>query len=219
MKFSIWGKPKEEARAFHEKLFRRGGLPQWDARWHQLSVPARAAFLHDVKRPGKYQAKYGSGSAPSISVDKLRPEVLDELTRAGFVEVKTPSGKLAARVFAAEDLSDFASRIRALERHHLLDPDRPSQLSTYLNACFSTSELHYHLQQLLREAGIEDYAPFDEVLRHYIPSPRWSGWVSQHMKDPLADRIVATIRAADRPVLLSELPGRLAGEPPEKVRR
>jgi hypothetical protein len=47
MAYSLW--QREPERPFHERRYRREGLPAWDMRWQSLSVAARAHFLRDAK--------------------------------------------------------------------------------------------------------------------------------------------------------------------------
>lgn len=221
MSYSIWGPSKaKDNRRFHEKAFRRGGQAAWDARWHSLSVEARAAFLDDVKGPARSRSMdRGSAVQPSVPIAKFAPRVLDELTTAGFVVVRgsrmiTP----ADRVFAVEDTVDFASRVRSLHRYHLLVPEPESMVGTYLNACFSSNLLYPALFKVLRDSGIDDLVDFDALLKHYVLGHRWPDMVVKSLKDPVAARIMAAVRQADRPTLLADLPGRIEGTGPEKVR-
>src|SRR5947209_55667 len=93
--YGYWGGTRErDARAFDEKAFRRKDLATWDARWHALSSRARLAFLDDVKGPVKRQGQARDTTGqPSVPSDKFPPEVVKELTDAGFVEVRPGPSK------------------------------------------------------------------------------------------------------------------------------
>jgi hypothetical protein len=218
--YSIWGRAKEqENREFSERLFRRAPLPAWDARWHALTVPARSAFLNEVKGPARKSEFSRNQDQPSVSVEKFDPWVLEGLTGAGFVEVRGDKiKKSAGRVYAVEGVRDFITRVRALQRYHLLDGDQPCVIEKYVNACYYMSDLLVVIQRVLRKAGLEDYLRIEEALKTYVVSRRWPGWVVQAGDDPLAERILDAIRQAERPPLLSELPGRVGGADADKVR-
>jgi hypothetical protein len=109
-----------EARVFSEKAYKRRFLPEWDAKWQQLTVPARYSYLHTVKLPEKISVGYGP--APNTSRDSFPREVLDELAAAGFVKIDVSRSNAATdRVFAGNGTDDFAWRGRILRRMHLLD--------------------------------------------------------------------------------------------------
>src|SRR5262245_47521244 len=114
--YGSWGREKTRDGELHERAFRRGGLAEWDAKWHGLTPRARSAFLDTVKGPARNQADH----APTYTVPRNRfpPDALDELA-AGFVKIHPArSRKAADRVFAPASLYDFAARVRMLGRHH-----------------------------------------------------------------------------------------------------
>ena len=224
MSHGIWGQPRtRENRAFHEKLFRRAPLPPWEARWQGLSISARSALLHDVKGTGERAPRYyGQANRQSVKAKKFDPRVLEELKKAGFVEVeaddKKPGGDRVL-VVEADGIADFISRVRALRRYHLLVPDLPSMLSTYINACYSPSDLLPVIHGLLREVGIDNpLFRIDDVLVQLLTSSNWPDWVAKALKDPLAGRVLSEVRKAEGPIFLDDLPGRVAGASPEEVR-
>ena len=135
-RYSLWNEPRSwEQRAFHEKAFRFKDMARWDAKWHTLSPRARLAYLKDVKVPRRAQGP--NQKRPSVKADRFAASVLEELQAAGFVEIgDSGSGGLRDRVFAVVAATDFATRVRALHRHHLLRDDVPSLVENYVRYCF-----------------------------------------------------------------------------------
>jgi hypothetical protein len=218
MSYGSWGRPKErEIRGFFEKAHRRQPLAAWDARWHDLSVQARYFFLHEVKGPAKTQNVYSV--PPSVSAERFPPDVLKELTDAGFVAVQAARSRaFQDRVVACEGLYNFATRLRALHRLNLLAADRPGEFEKYVDQAFFGSELVGVISDVLRKAGIEDYARLDESLQRYVMHHRWPGWIAKSLKNPLAEQVVDVCLKAEGPIPLAELAGRLEGSDPDAVR-
>lgn len=218
--YGHWGPATERGSpAVHEKAYRRQKLAAWDARWHGLTPPARSFFIDAIKGPARTQADH----APtySLSKDKVPSGILDELLAAGFVKVQPArSGARTStdRVFAPAELFDFATRVRMLSRRHLLDAERPSELDTYVNHAFYGHLFMGTVAGILRTAGIDDYPEIKDALRHYVTNHRWPGWVARKLKDPLAERVLEVLREAEGAIPLVELPGRIAGSDPDKVR-
>src|ERR1700733_5026557 len=135
--YDIWGRPNKgrDSKQFFEKAFRRKGLPAWDETWHQLSPEARLAFVEQVKGPAG-PASYGS--QPSVPAEGFNAEVLQELTRAGLIEVRLQKTKIKGgnRVFAVAGAYDFAVRVRALQKYHLLVPEPPADLRKFVDYTF-----------------------------------------------------------------------------------
>jgi hypothetical protein len=218
MSYGAWGRVKErETRAYFEKAYRRQPLAEWDARWHGLSAQARLFFLDEVKGPVKAQT--ARPRPPSVPADRFPPRILKELTDAGFVAVEAATSKaLSNRVVAPDQVRDFATRVRALRRFHLLDADRPGEFVRYVDYAYYGSQLTGVVGGVLRKAGIEDVAPLDEMLAGYVMHHRWPGWVGQALKTPLAGRVLKVVEEAKGPIPLAELAGRLKGSDPDKVR-
>ena len=216
--FDYWGRPKErETRVVDEKAYRRRPLADWDAKWHGLSTPARSSFLAEVKGPSKNQ--YDHASSYSVSASRIPAPVLDELTAAGFTAVLEPKiGATTRRVIAPGAIYDFAARVRTIRRLHLLADGQPGELAKYVSHVFFPDLLSGNIVDVLRKAGIEDFQRLDLALERYVSNFRWPGWVARTLKDPLADRILEAIRAAEKPLPLAELPGRIPGSDPEQVR-
>jgi hypothetical protein len=216
--FDYWGRAKDrENRAVDEKAYRRRPLAPWDAKWHGLSTQARSYFLAEVKGPSKNQADH----APSytVSASRIPAPVLDELTAAGFVAVLEPkTGATTRRVSAPGEIYDFAARVRTMRRLHLLADGLPGELVKYVNHVFFPDMLTRVILEVMRKAGIEDFHRLDLALERYVSNFRWPGWVARTLRDPLADRILEVIRAAEKPLPLAELPGRIPGSDPEQVR-
>ena len=218
MSDGYWDRVKErDLRAFDEKSYQRKGLAAWDARWHELSVPARSTFLEEVKGPAK--AQKSTSMPPSVSISKFPPDVLKELTAAGFVEVQPARSRaFTDRVIAPDALYDFASRLRTVRRLHLLAADPPIELEKYVDHVFVGNLLIGVLHDIVRKAGITDHFGVEEALERYVTHHRWPGWVARTLKNPLADRILDVLREAEGPIPLVELPGRIGGSKPDEVR-
>ena len=206
-----------DAGDFNERAYRRKDLVEWDVKWHHLTPQARSAFLDELKGPARNQADH----APSYSVskDKLPPHVLEELAAAGFARILAARTRNSTdRVFVPARLYDFAGRVRMLHRQHLLGEDRSNELEGYIGQAFFVSDLISFLRGVLQKAGMEEYVHLDAAIKRYVMNYRWPAWVSQVLKDPLADRIIKAVNAAGGPVPVVELPDRVAGVDPDRVR-
>ena len=210
-----WG--HGEPRDFFEKAFRRDSLAVWDARWQGLSVPARRFFLDVVKLSGSVPSTYSDPA--SVATDKFPPDVLEELAAAQFVQVRRDRfSKDVDLVIAGFGVDDFAWRARILRRLHLLDADRPSEFSRYVDEVFSGHELAIAVSRVLREVGVEGYVRLDEGLPRFVIQHRWHEWVSKFLGNPLVTSILGVVREIGGAIPLSELSGRIEGTEPELVR-
>ena len=218
--YGSWGVPKgREAGDFHERAFRRKGLAEWDAKWHALSPGARTVFVNTLKGPARNQADHAPTPAYTVPKDGLPAAVVEELTAAGFVGVLPARSKKGSdRVFARARVYDFAARVRMLRRLHLLAGDQPAGLVTYTTQVFQTYELIDVLRGVLGKAGMDNHDGLDLLLGRYVKNYRWPAWVSKTLKDPMADRVIKAAFEAGGPIPLVELPGRVEGADPEKVR-
>jgi hypothetical protein len=108
---------RRDVRAEHEKAWLRAKSTAWDEKWQALSIPARRAYLLDIKAP----SKEGSYTQQSVLVDKVAPEIVEELTKAGLVTVEPGKGKKSAKIVASQDAYDFSARLRSMHRRR---PDR-----------------------------------------------------------------------------------------------
>jgi hypothetical protein len=182
-----------------------------------LSPQARLAFLNDVKAPAKNR---GPGrTRPHVPVDAFPPGVLEELVKAGFVELG--SSRLIGprdRVFAVEGVLDFTARVRALNRYHLLRSDDPSLLLKYVSHVFFQIELATVLNGVIRSAGFQEYLGADQILSRYVTSRRWPGWVAKALKNPNAQRVLEAIQDAGGPIAPTALSEKLRGIAPESLR-
>jgi hypothetical protein len=207
-----------EPRDFFEKAYRRDSLPIWDAKWHGLSVPARRLFLNVVKLPGKDRSTYSDPA--DVPKDKFPPDVLEELAAAGFVEIRRARFSTDTdRVLAGVGVDDFAWRARILRRHHLLDADRPSEFSRYVDEVFSGHELAIAISRVLHEIGFDGFVRLDEALRRFVIHFRWQEWVCRLLRDPLAKSILRVVDESGGALPISELSGRIERSKPEAVRR
>jgi hypothetical protein len=205
-------------RDFYERAYRRGSLAAWDAKWHHLTIPARRAFLHVVKLPQKNQAPYGD--TPSAPREDFPPEVLAELIAAGFARIERGrSSQATDRVLAGTGSSDFAWRGRTLRRMHLLNPDRPSELSKYVDEVFYRTDLVQAIVEILQTVGFsESYFRLDELLERFIVGHHWHELGARALAEPPANAILKVVNEASAPIPLLELCGRIGGTKPEKVR-
>ncbi|MGC8639455.1 MAG: helicase-associated domain-containing protein [Isosphaeraceae bacterium] len=213
--YSLWNRPRSpERREFYEKAFRREKLGPWDAKWHALSPEARFAFLNQVRGPVKNLGR--ARMQPSIKKNHLGPGVLEELLAAGFVELG--SSRMIGpqdRVFAVEGTVDFAIRIRALARYHLLDPDQPSLLEKFVAYVSLQYEATTSLNGVVRKAGLNEYLDIERIVRQYVVGHRWPDWVALYLKEPTAQRILKVLGEADKPIRSKELPARLPDVSPD----
>src|SRR5438270_9641969 len=140
MRFNLWGSPRAtEERAFHEKAFRRKGLPAWDAKWHALSPKARDAYLYEVK--GATVGAQQGRTRASVPVAQLAPVVVRELVEAGLVELG--SATLLGpkdQVLPVKGAADFATRLRTMDKFRLLTTGPEGMLSKYFDRCFYVTE-------------------------------------------------------------------------------
>jgi len=218
MRYGFWGlEKKRESRPFGDKAYRRQALASWDAKWHGLSIQARYFFLHEVKGPVKERTIHSTPQ--SVSSDKFPLHILEELTAAGFIEVQPARSRaLADRVIACDGLYDFATRIRTMRRLHLLAADQPSEFAKYVDYSFFSGPLTEVLWGVLRKVGIDGFVELEDALRRYVTHHHWPGWVARTLEEPLAQRILDVVQAADGPLPLAELPGRIKGSNPGEVR-
>jgi hypothetical protein len=213
MSYGRWTPPKKlESRGHFEKVVRRKGLAEWDARWHVLSVAARRAFLDELKGPTL------TASTP-VGIERFAPETLVELVAAGFVVVRPPKKKNQPGLVAqGSDVPDFAIRARCLQAVHLLKPDHTGDIITYFEANSNPGPLASMTERILLGAGITGHLPIQDVILRYVIGHRWSGWVADYLKDKTANAILDALRESDRPVLLAELSRRIGSNDPNAVR-
>jgi hypothetical protein len=207
-----------EARVFSEKAYKRRLLPEWDAKWQQLTVPARYSYLHTVKLPEKIPVGYGP--APNTSRDSFPCEVLDELAAAGFVKIDVSRSNAAIdRVFAGTGTDDFAWRGRILRRMHLLDAHQQSEFSKYVGEVFYGTDLLQVIMNVLRKVGFDGYYyQLDDLIRRHVIGHRWQEWVTQFIDDPLTTPILKLITESGGAMPLFELIGGINGTKADEVR-
>jgi hypothetical protein len=207
-----------EARVFSEKAFKRRSLPEWDARWQQLTVQARYSYLHSVKLPEKIPVGYGP--SPNTPRDSFPPDILEELAAAGFVKIDASrSNAVIDRVFAGAGTDDFAWRGRILRRMHLLDAHQQSEFSKYVEEVFYGSDLLRVISDMLRRVGFEGYFyQLDDLIRRHVISHRWQEWVAQFVDNPLTKPILELVTESGGAIPLCELIGGIKGSTPDAVR-
>jgi hypothetical protein len=210
MSSNVW-KPSQ-AGPFFEKGWKRANQESWEARWLELGVEARSAFLRAVKVP----ANKVNRTPVSVAADHLLPNLLRELTAARFVEVRPGAGP--PRVFAAGDVLDFSSRLQAAHRYHLLAADQPSELEAYAKFCFAQDGLFRLLEGILRAHEVDPLYRLEEMLERYVARGRWIDWVLRRLNDPMAERLVDLVQEASHPLPLAGLAARIKGSDPTVVR-
>ncbi len=182
-----------------------------------MSVAARKHFLDHIKttRPNS-RTRDGQ---PAISAERFSAAVLDELISAGFMTVREPSGREKARqVMLVEEAVDFADRLRALRRYHLLDAQQPSEFTKYLNHCFTKYELTNEINRVLQKAGLSLHTLYGDVYALYVTRQRWPNWVVEYLDDSLAESVLEVIDQAGGQLPLSEVARRLPRHKPAEVR-
>ncbi len=201
---------------FCERVWSRKSLAEWDARWLGLSIPARLAFLQEVKAPPKPFAGGSPGAgAPATS---FKPDVLKELTTAGFVRVQAASSaKKPDRVITNDVAASFRTRIRALFRIRLLDPSQEKALLSFINTACYPSRLVAFVSDVLHNAGL-DLSLTEEGAYSYLTSARWPEVALKATKDPIARQILEVIQKSAAPVPLDDLPKRIKKSDPTAVR-
>lgn len=204
-------------RRFDEKVFRRQNLSVCDIRWHQLLSLARYYLLHYVKVPDKTPARRPADA--DATTQAFPPAILQSLVAAGFVEIHPASMKaFPNRVALCDQAYDFAVRAHTLRHFRLLHADRPSHLKEYVHHVYFVSQLAEVLTEILRAAGVEGPAGIDELLERYVLDYQWPAWVARSLNEPLANRILDMVWKAEMPIPLGELPDRIEGGDPDKVR-
>jgi hypothetical protein len=216
--FGSWGRLKYRGGlAFHEKVYRRRGLAEWDARWHGLSPLARSYFLNVAKFPR--QDRSDRSEPPRVPTEQIQPAELKELFRARYVDVyrATQPQDPTDRAIIRPEVSDFAARVRMLHRRHLLDEGLPSEFGKYVEQAFFVPDLMDVISGVLHTIGFREFLRFDTALQH-VMNYRWPAWVARTLDDPLAEQILEVFWEAGGPILLVDLPGRLHGSDPDRVR-
>jgi Helicase conserved C-terminal domain len=218
MNDELAGSDNGESRPFNEKAYRRQSFPDWEKKWHGLTVVARYYFLHHTRTVVK------SSRRAFDAIDRLMgaipSSVVQELRDGGFVDVGPGSYRGAPELVTIRaDVYDFATRAHALRGYGLLDSARASQLTKYVDEVYDTSPLIEVLADVLRVADIEGPSCLDDLLERYVTDHRWPGWVAASLDDPLADRILTVVGRAEYPISLTELPVRLNGHEPGAIRK
>jgi len=190
-------------------------LVPWEEKWRTLSPQARHAFVTQTKSP----VHQGSRSTYKVRPNRFPPEALEELRAAGFVELQADgrSGQLQ-NVVVPSPVWTFAHYLRSLQRFHLLDPARPSELQAYVNTAFAPAGLVSSISQVMRGAGLRGQTNPYEVLQRYVVSHRWPGWAVAGVTDALAQPIIDALRAPEAPLTLPELAERVKPDHPMELR-
>ena len=205
MAYGDWaGRSTPKGSELDGKAFSRADLQAWDTKWHLLSTDARKAYLNDIKGPSRGQGP--SPISPSVSVDKLKPKVFEELSAAGFVFVEPSRARNKPdRVIAVEGAIEFAKRVRGLQRQHLLDPNAPGDLASYVGWMFHDWLLWPVVQSIAKRFGIDSPYMGQREALSLIANFRWQGWVEKTLNDPVAHRVLEVVRKAEGPIPLVKL--------------
>jgi hypothetical protein len=206
MSFRYW---ERDRRDFHEKRFRRATLSEWDARWHGLSATARDAFVRGANVPS-YRNRRAPPGAPA---GRFSPEVLGELTAAGFL------ARRGNEVIVPEAAYDFAARLHVLRQYRLLTGGRPENFRRYVEHCFEASGARLMIHHVLEAAGVNPYGMAGDPVERYVSRRRWAGWVADYLRDSRPYReVLAAVEAADGRLRLDEVAAGLPGKDPAAVR-
>ena len=142
--------------SFFEKAYRRRSLATWDAKWQQLSVAARHAFLHTVKLPEKDPIHLPV--PPSAPGTAFAPQVLEELDAAGFAKIEPARSAATSDRVVRRQRSE---RLRLARPHPAADapsrPHRPTEFAKYVEEVFYSIDLLQAIVGVLRRAGFEGY--------------------------------------------------------------
>ena len=200
--------PRDE----HEKAWRRSQATSWDEKWQALSNRARFAYLTQIKSP----SKEGSYAQPSTPADKVPAEALEELIAAGFVKVDPGTGKKPGRALSLSAAYDFSSRVRSLQRYHLLGPSNRENLVKYCKYVFY-NQGESVIRRVLTKAKVEDMVGLEEGLELYVTSKHWPDWALTSIESKAAKPLLEALRKAKGPVALADLPALVKGAKPEDL--
>jgi hypothetical protein len=203
-----------EPQAEHEKSWNRTKALAWDEKWQALSIPARRAYLFDIKAP----TREGSYTQPSILIDKVPAAIVEELTSAGFVKVEPGKGKKSAKIVATQTAYDFSARLRSAQRYSVLGPPNREELAKSVKHAF-TGQGETTIQRVLKKAGIDDYCQLDEGLELYVTTRRWPDWALESCKLKASQPLLEALRKAPGPVTLAKLPSLVKDASPDEVQK
>jgi Helicase conserved C-terminal domain len=208
---------KLEARAFCEKAYRRGGLPPWELKWHELSVAARECFLHVAK--GGTTTSAIASRQNGVSAQKFSPQLVSQLADAGFVEVTICQSKaVPERVQIAAAAHDFAARARSLYEFKLLSIPAAIAFARFVKHSFFDAHLAAVLTDVLHGARIGGQFQLFDAIERYVTRHRWPGWVAESLGDPLVAQVLDVVRAAGGSTRVSDLVARIDGSTSDAVR-
>ena len=216
--FHLWGAPRVmEDRGFHEKAFRRRGLAPWDARWHALSPKARTSYLYEVKG-ATFAAQQGAARS-SAPVALFAPEVVRELVDAGLVNLGSATLNGTTRPgFTSKGGGRFCNPVA--DRGQV--PAAHDGLRRHAFQVLRSLLLHHRgvgcHAAVLRQAGVQDYLPTNDLLNLYVNNHRWPGWVAGLLNDPTVTKVLNVLQDAGEPVLLARLPELVPDIAPETSR-
>jgi hypothetical protein len=208
-----WMFGRVEHPSFHDKLWKRADMVAWDERWARLSLPARRQYLDKVKA-----ATHPGSQKPLNKTESFDLDVIRQWRDAGLIrdEVKPRSQGFVV----TDEALGFTTRLRALQRFHLLDPANPGDFLVYLNQCFATYLAAQVCDRIVREqTGISRYDFTNDVFHSFVQRRRWPDWVAAFLKDPLAGSVVAAIEAHGVVVPLARLHEYLPGRLPLAIRQ
>jgi hypothetical protein len=185
-------------------------------RWAKLSPQARSAVLRELKAP----VNKDSTRPPFISVERLAPELVKELTAADFAERRpglTP--RQAERLVVPPDAVDFVHWVRGLAEWKLLEPDGAERLPIYVQRAFYGPDLDATLRPVLRQGNVHDsFISRGILISQYVPNRRWPEWAARSLRRQLAEDILRVVEEAGGVLPVKELFDRLPHSKPAEVR-
>lgn len=189
----------EREKPFFEKGFERKLLARWDEAWAKLSLPARRLFLDEIRSP--VRSEKGILGQPSIAVDSVPAEPLEELRKAQFVVMNELVKGKGVRVFANPDVYDFAARARCLRASRLFSiAAETDALERYVKwTCFE-SQLQNWIVKILYNRGADGVLGSASSYFGLIKGYRWLDWVVDELDLPRARQLMDHLIEAKAPV-------------------
>src|SRR5262245_55181058 len=200
--------------AWHDRAWKRGEMAAWDERFAGVSPAARRLLVEDIRAAARPESPPAKTPAA-----KLPAGPLEELARAGFVEVSTSGAKGVGQVIVPPAVYGFAARLRAMKRYRLLCDAGGNALRNYASHAFDTYWLRQYLAEVVEKAlGRRTLYQGGDPLELFVPRAAWPDWVADWLKAPLARAILDAIEQAGGQLPITEVAGRLSEASPEEVR-
>jgi hypothetical protein len=208
---SMWG-PRRESRAVTDKAWNRSKSIAWDDKWYALGIPARRAYLTQIKAP----TRQGSMSQQGTLVDKVPAEAVKQLLDAGFIKVEEGIGKRSAKIVPLSTAYDFSARLRGMHRYGLLSASHRDDLMKYCRHVFPDNGEGV-MNRVLGAVAIQERVRMDEGLEDYVTSGDWPDWALKATKAKAAEPLLAALRKATGPVPKAVLASLVPSHKPAEV--